>query len=135
MGTWGPGNFDSDNACEYLDQLLDQLIQNIEKIMTELAGENPFYAMEEYGDQIMMPALDVVLTLSRHYDERPHLESKQIELWRDTYLDIYDRSIHPSGVKPDFDQLPEDDYSKQRRLIIMDTFNQLKAIALKREKL
>lgn len=34
MGTWGSGNFDSDSACEFLDDYIVDLVEKIRNIIS-----------------------------------------------------------------------------------------------------
>src|SRR5688572_29084486 len=78
MGTWGMGVFDSDNSREFLDSLVEELVAKICKLLP-LAMSYDFLL---YGEQAIIPAIDILLTLSSHYRIWLRIESSEAKSWK-----------------------------------------------------
>ena len=117
MGTWGAGNFDSDAAAEYLDELLRQMISIIESY----AGSEPEQPCDfEDLEEKLMPSVDIMTTLIQHYRHASAVELPQIQAWRRNVLAIYDQTIDDVG--------PKERFKTQRRIVIQNTFDKLEVL-------
>jgi hypothetical protein len=119
MGTWGAGNFDSDDACEFMDETLRKFHKIIEDCLLPENFESFF--LEAFGEYTLMPAIDVIITLCEHYDISPQLEVEKIKGWKELYLRVYDETVDTFG--------PKADWKINRRKVIEVTFNKLEALA------
>lgn len=117
MGTWGPGNLDSDNAMEFLDLTLLDLVRTVRTCIASERLKTADWFFERFGETQLMPAIDVLLTLVEHYKADPSLDIEEVKGWKMTYLNIFDQVI---------DQFtPKTEYKAKRRQIIVDTFERL----------
>ena len=122
MGTWGVGNFDDDDARNFLDSLIRQLKESIEASLIPDNLKQPSF-LEKYGDSKVVPAIDIICTLCEHYDNPPSLELATVENWREIYLQVYDDMVGSYGT--------ELEYEKERRKAVADTFERLEEIVKK----
>ena len=119
MGTWGPGNFDSDWALDYLGHLTDGLERYIQSILDhQPQGPGDYYqaSLDELGESRLMPSVAILITLHETFGggvPRP----ETVAGWRDRYLRIYDAEIDQLAPGPGF--------KEQRRQVIADTFARL----------
>jgi hypothetical protein len=121
MGTWGEGNFDKDDAFEFLEIMLDDLIRTIRTCLSSRRTANYHWFYENYGEARLMPAVDMLITLTKHYGTSvSELETHEITEWKMTYLRIFDAVIG--------DYAPND-YRTKRREVIVATFDELLAMA------
>ena len=126
MGTWGPGNFDDDTVADGLSEITDDLIA---KIAESFADEDDDTELQpdEWGGS-MVPAWLELLTdigsagrVGATFPPRATLEA-----WRDRYIRVWDDYI---------DELePDEDYRKDRRQVILSTFDRAVALAHEREQ-
>jgi hypothetical protein len=118
MGTWGAGNFDSDDAREYLDSVMKQMVSLIENYLgTKPTQECDFDALEGK----LLPSVDILITLSKHYQEPLNVELKTVQQWRKRILVIYDETIDTLD--------PKDDFKIDKRRTVEDTFQELEELA------
>jgi hypothetical protein len=122
MGTWGPGNFESDGACDYRDDFVQQLFKTIEACLAPNYRQH--FDIVRDGEEKLMASLDMLIVLCKAYDISPHIfdiESDVISGWKETYLRLYDEKIDDYDPKPN--------YKVERRTVIASTFDKLEEIA------
>lgn len=112
MGTWGPGNFENDGACDYRDQLLYQLIDKIEECFQSEDG----YALDEGGESELMPSIEILALLCEYCNAHPPKE-ETVTSWKERYLTLYDEDIESLA--------PDPRYRAARRKVIEVTFQRL----------
>lgn len=125
MGTWGAGNFENDCAAEHVQELCSGLIAQIEKAVADPELLEP----GEYHSQVMMANIEILACLSEglgrfEYGSIPDMlypvfipPSNTVEQWKTVYLNVWDNFI---------DRLePKADYRKQRRDVLVDSFDRL----------
>ncbi len=114
MGTWGPGNFDSDDAREYLDIVAKSLVDQIEAGFS--FKDKPENFLARYGEYLVMPAIDIYTTLCEKYVSY-RVDAEMAQRWRRDYLQAFDadKSVNPADFKP------------ERRQAIVETFDRLDA--------
>ncbi len=116
MGTWAEGNFDNDEAQDYLGDLIDQFTETI----NETLDDEHRSRLDEEGEAVIMPSVELIALLAERYHMAPP-ELATIHDWRDRYLAIYDAQI---------DELdPQGDYKTKRRKTIEKTFQWLVGLA------
>jgi hypothetical protein len=123
MGTWGAGNFESDESLSYLDELIAQLVERIETCLSSLehpSERDEFSGSLDCGEERLMPSVDIICLLCEHYEEPPNIEIDQVIRWRDQYLAACDEHIDDYGPKPE--------YKRERRQVIIETFEKLQGI-------
>lgn len=125
MVTWGAGNLDSDDAGEYLDSLMKQLVKTIEAC---LGGKYVMYPSDDdddilgaCGESMLMPSVDILALLCENYAVPLPVTEVVVQGWKDQYLRIFDRHINRYGIKPDF--------KVRRRRVIETTFDRLLGLA------
>jgi hypothetical protein len=108
MGTWGPGNFDNDNAGD-------------------LSCDVSKFVLKELFDLVYVEDLDIVmgvlaiqLALQKHCGA-PAMEADRVGQIRDQVLKVYDDQI--DGLKP------KPEYKAARRKAIVETFAELVSLA------
>lgn len=129
MGTWGAGNFENDDAAEYLIGLCKLLVEQIRSILAQPQLLQP----DETDSDVMMANVEILAVLGSNIgktsnDEIGHLTfpfplpgSEEVERWKHDYLEVWDGYIDQLG--------PSEDYKKRRRRIIVDTFDHLIAVS------
>jgi hypothetical protein len=113
MGTWGPGNFDSDSACGLIGTFVRQVVGRIGRLFRSKKLDI-FRAEDE-----LMPWVAVLLAVCERckgQPPRPHV----IAAWKRQYLDLFDAEIQDIAL---------DEYIPQRRKVIKVTFDKLERIA------
>lgn len=115
MGVWGAGNFDNDMAGEFLDDVTLQLVKNIEDAVA-LHNQNNL-DLDEHFDGLVMPSIDVLVTLCTHYQVSPMVDETKIREWKSLFMSYYDVTIDQYGAK--------EPYKQNRRKVIDDTFDKL----------
>lgn len=114
MGTWAAGNFDNDQALDYMGELMDQLTKTVIGSFEKPAG------LEDGGEAELMPSVAVIKILSEECGAAPP-KPNEVEDWRSKYLAIYDAEIDGLGAKSD--------YKIDRRKVIDETFADLIKVA------
>ncbi|MBC7814636.1 MAG: DUF4259 domain-containing protein [Burkholderiales bacterium] len=115
MGTWGLGNFESDNAEEYLDTVMKRLVDEIKSHLSpEKLNEEDF--LEAYGEIIVIPAIDILASLQEQYRSYGYIDRVMVNDWKREYLQAYDRE----------DGMYSEEHTRERRAIIEATFERLR---------
>lgn len=118
MGTWGSGNFESDNAGAVLDDVHDYLIGTIvhglSQDLHEDLGENgesiePIYALV---------AVDILATLEEHLGMVAREGIDTVKKWRAKYLAILEADTSEIGSS-----IPN--YKERRRKVAEECFDRL----------
>ena len=112
MGTWAAGNFDNDNAGDYVYELVGGLVKQIESTVASESKMEP----DRSSSVIMMCNVELVWVLCRHLNMTPP-KAATVEEWKQKYLAVWEAYI---------DQLsPKAAYKQQRRAVLVQTFDQL----------
>ena len=129
MGTWGPGNFENDAAAEYLQELCQPMLDQIEAAVKEASLLEP----DEYDSEIMMCNIEILACWSEHLGRfsRSLIQDAlypcvlppptTVAEWHRIYLEVWDGYIDQIGPSPD--------YKRDRRSVIVDSFQRLERIA------
>jgi len=112
MGTWGIGNFDNDEAADYVNDLVDRLTAMVTVILTDKTRA----ALDEEGEAVVMPIVGILTLLCEQCGADPPDEGAIVR-WRDNYLQIFDNQID--------DLAPRGNFKAERRTIIAQTFERL----------
>ena len=124
MGTWGPGNFDSDEAVDYVSGLVDGFVDTVEQLFAQGRAD-----LDDQGEGKLMPTVEVISVLcdwcrsgapAIREVTPPHPEL--IRRWKQQYLEIYDDQI--DGL------LPSEGFAEERRAHIVGTFDRLEVLAM-----
>jgi len=123
MGTWGPGNFDSDTAADHLGEVTGNLIQEIENAFNE--GPSALEPDEYWGVAVLCN-----LELLRVIHEKKYLGSNlptldQLIKWKSIYLETWEQHIDELYPKPE--------YKIGRKQVLTSTFDSLISIVEKSE--
>jgi hypothetical protein len=116
MGTFAEHNFGNDGAMEYLALLTAKLVAAI----TEIMADPERMELDEDGESMLMPSVEVLALLCERYDAMPPRPST-VRQWGQKYLKTYDRCID------DFDF--EANFKVARRKVIEQTFRWLEGLA------
>jgi hypothetical protein len=116
MGTFAEHNFGNDGAMDYLAMLTAKLVATI----TEVMADEGRLALDEDGETLLMPSVDILALLCERYGAEPP-RPDTVRHWSATYLDLYDRTIHKLRPKPGF--------KAARRKVIEHTFRWLESLA------
>jgi hypothetical protein len=109
-------NFAQDGAMDYLALLTAKLVATI----TEILADPERLALDEDGESMLMPSVDILALLCERYNARPP-RSSTVQQWSQKYLQLYDRSINALHSDPD--------YKLGRRKAIEQTFRWLESLA------
>jgi hypothetical protein len=116
MGTFAEHNFGNDGALDYLAMLTAKLVATI----TEVLGDESRRALDEDGETLLMPSVEILALLCERYGAMPP-KPATVRHWCETYLDVYDREIDQLRPKPGF--------KAARRKVIDRTFRWLESLA------
>jgi hypothetical protein len=122
MGVWGAGNFQQDNALDFLWREVQlPLVRQIEKVLPD-----PACAQADDPDSgPIMAAVEVLAVLAEQVNAVPP-KPEEVTQWRDVFLPAWDRTS-------------DDVYFRiedvaARRQVILATFERLQALATKWHK-
>ena len=125
MGTWGPGNFDSDQALDRLDEVTRQLADDIGRVLADEnnpkrdAQGNALWSAadwDEEGESTLMPTVEMLCVLLETVGgHRP--DPDVVERWKAKKLAVFDAQAESMGARPGFLQ--------ERRRVIVETFDRL----------
>jgi hypothetical protein len=117
MAIRGTGNFDNDDAAEYVELLAAKLVATISEVHADRNRLRP----SEDGDGLFMPSVELLALLCERYAAPPPRPTT-IREWRDHYLAVFDRAKDPPGV--------DEAYRPARRKVIENTFRWLLGVAM-----
>ena len=123
MGTWGPGNFDSDDAVDYVSEVVRGFVGTVEQWFAQGRAN-----MEDQGEGRLMPTVEMISVLCDWCRGGPPAirmvappRPGVIRQWKQQYLEIYDEQIG--------DLLPREGFAPERRAHIVRTFDRLEVLA------
>ena len=118
MAVDGPGNFDSDRAHDYLTVLLMRMIRElVVYFSSDRLTEFPFREFP-VGEGVfdVMACIDILVTLSKHYDQFIPVHCSIAQKWAKIYLENYDElnrnNLYESNIIR----------ARERRAVIEKTF-------------
>lgn len=112
MGTWGPGNFESDAALDFVNEEVDR---HVAAIMAIFADEDRF-RLDEDAEGELIPRI-VLLTLLCVRCNGVLPEGVDVAAWKVRYLSMYDDQM--DGLEP------AEEYGPQRRAMVAAAFDEL----------
>jgi hypothetical protein len=122
MGTWGSGNFDSDDAVDYLSEVIRGFVDTVEQLFAQGRA-----SLDDQGEGRLMPTVEMISVLCDWCrgasairvvaPPRPGV----VWRWKQRYLEIYDEQID--------DLLPSEGFAPERRAHIVRTFDRLGVLA------
>ncbi len=123
MGTWGSGNFDDDTAADHLSELTDRLITEVTEAMS---GDPVGIEPDEYWGVAVPCNLELLhLIAQQRYVGARLPDPDTVTAWKARFLAVWDDSI--DGLEP------TPDHKKQRRAVLVRTFDQLAELARTRQ--
>jgi hypothetical protein len=126
MGTWDAGNFDNDSARDFLAVMMDRWISIIGEPPPE-ASQMELAPGLELIEGCVMPTAELLIATIERFEEAERVPTpKQVTGWSELALAAYDSEIE--GFDPD------EEYKRERRRVIADTFARLLAIAESHEQ-
>jgi hypothetical protein len=119
MGAWGTGNFEQDNALDFVWREVQQPL--LRKIWSMV--EKPVLAEADEPDSApIMASVELLALLTQHVNAVPP-KPEEVAIWKTTFLKAWDRTA--SDVYSKEEQLIE------RRSVITATFDRLENLAIK----
>jgi hypothetical protein len=115
MSTWAEGNFDNDLAAEILFEIVNRLIDAVQECLED---DNADLVC---GETVLMPAIDILLTLGRAYPAILNLtlQEQPVTEWKAKYLRLFEeQSDLPIG----------DIFRTERIAVITETFSNLEKL-------
>lgn len=116
MGTFAADNFGNDGAREYLALLTAKLVATI----TEIMAHKGRLALDEDGETMLMPSVELLALLCERYDAVPP-KPDAVQKWARKYLKVYDAGVEALGLDAEF--------KVARRKAIDNTFRWLQGLA------
>lgn len=116
MATFAEHNFGNDGAMEYLALQTAKLVATI----TEIAADPERLELDEDGESMLMPSVEILALLCERYDAMPP-KPGTVQQWSKKYLSMYDRSI--GSITSDAG------FKAARRKAIENTFRWLESLA------
>jgi hypothetical protein len=116
MRTWGEDNFANEGARDYLALLSAKLVATI----SEIYVDNERLALDEDGEAMFMPSVELLALLCERYGVEPPKPSSVLQ-WQEKYLQLYDRSIDKYSSDRRF--------RVERRKVIEKTFRWLMSLS------
>ncbi len=115
MGTWGPGNFESDQALD----LVGDFCREFEREISQAASKRNLGIDDFLND--VMPRIAVLAVLVDHC-LRIGPRVTVVRGWRERFIGLYDRGIDKLA--------PAEDFKAERRARILETFASLETHAI-----
>jgi len=117
MSVTGPGIFQSDSAYDYLYVLIHNLKDELVSFFSPRM-ESGFISddIDDFDGNIM-PCMDILITLSKHYEVTVAINRSDMQHWKKMAVELFDT------VADEF--YASEEFIKERRSIIENTFNQL----------
>ena len=116
MGSWGTGNFQNDDALDYLGEVMHSLIGKLEEVV-----EHPIRAeADEPSNFEVMAAVEIITVLCENLNAIPP-EPDLVSKCQETFLKSWGKSI--DGLDP------KSGFKEERREVIVASFEKLKTIA------
>ncbi|HEY7152724.1 MAG TPA: hypothetical protein VH575_02085 [Gemmataceae bacterium] len=116
MGTFAEHNFGNDGAMDYLALLTAKLVATI----TEIMADPERMELDEDGESMLMPSVEILALLCERYDARPP-RPPTVRQWSQKYLQMYKRCIDEACSDAGF--------KTARRKVIEHTFRWLEGLA------
>jgi hypothetical protein len=111
-------NFGNDGARAYLAMLAAKLVATV----TEILGGGERLDLDEDGESMFMPSVELLALLCERYDARPP-RPESVKHWAEKYLAVYDAQIDKQKPKV------KAEYKAGRRRAIENTFRWLEGLA------
>ena len=112
----GPGNFDSQEAMCSLDEWLDELVAEVEDILSSGDEADP----DRQGEGRLMPAVALIVASGEASGEMP-IDPDDVRRWRSQYLTRFQARGGRLFADPAA--------YEQRLQVIIDTFSRLEELA------
>ena len=112
MGTLGHDNFATDGARDYLSMLAAKLVATV----TEILRDDERLALDEDGEAMFMPSVELLALLCERYNATPP-KASLVAQWSERYLEMFDRTVA--------DYNPDPEFQAARRKTIETTFRWL----------
>ncbi|MBK8134251.1 MAG: hypothetical protein IPK52_00200 [Chloroflexi bacterium] len=126
MGTWGVGNFESDEAKDVLAVWIQKIVDEIQATF-QIEDELELYQL---GESHIVANTDILGTLHDHYHKYPDLDVETVRIWKDNYLTLFGQLFdEPSGIDS------EDEFFVKRKGVVKDTFARLERILQQNKEL
>src|ERR671938_1693382 len=109
-------NFGNPGARSYLEMLTAKLVATV----TEVLADPERAALDEDGESLLMPSVEVLALLCERYDAPPPRPAT-VRGWREKYLGVYDREVGRLKRPAEF--------KTARRKVIEQTFRWLEGLA------
>jgi hypothetical protein len=109
-------NFAHEGARDYLALLTAKLVATI----SEIAADEDRLALDEDGESMFMPSVEVLALLCERYGARPPKPAR-VRQWGEQYLEAFDATIDRFN--------PDPAYKAGRRKVIDHTFRWLESLA------
>ena len=109
-------NFGNPGARAYLEMLTAKLVATV----TEVLADPERAALDEDGESLLMPSVEVLALLCERYDAPPPRPAT-VRGWREKYLAVYDREVGRLKRPAEF--------KSARRRVIEQTFRWLEGLA------
>lgn len=123
MGIWGPGNFDSDDAVDYLSEVIRDFVDTVEQWFAQGRA-----SLDDQGEGRLMPTVEMISVLCDWCRGGPPAirvvappRPGVVQRWKQRYLEIYDAQIDAL--------LPREGFAPERRAHIVRTFDRLEVSA------
>mgnify|MGYP000554002380 CR=1 FL=1 len=117
MGTWGSENFENDQALDFLNKFIENILADITDGMVNLEKRQSISYADEYK---LIPLFDIYITICIKYDAIPSIDLDTLKGWQAQYLTFFDK---------DTTMYPET-FKQERREAIVNTFERLKSYIL-----
>jgi hypothetical protein len=95
MGIWGPGNFDSDDAVDYLSEVIRDFVDTVEQWFAQGRA-----SLDDQGEGRLMPTVEMISVLCDWCRGGPPAirvvappRPGEVQRWKQRYLEIYDAQI------------------------------------------
>lgn len=116
MATFAEHNLGNDGAMDYLAMLTAKLVATI----TEIMADPERLELDEDGESMLMPSVDILALLCERYDARPP-KPATVHQWSQKYLAAYDHGIDAVSSDAKF--------KTARRKVIEQTFRWLESLS------
>ena len=124
MGTWGAGIYENDSTRDYIDGIID----NISNAVRDIVKRD--YTLLHAGmpqSDLFMCYIDLLNAICSRHDLHTSLpDAEVVRKWKAKYMEVWEFTVGECD--------PAEDYRKERAIVLNESFDNLIALASKKNK-
>ena len=124
MGTWGAGIYENDSTRDYIDGIID----NISNAVRDIVKRD--YTLLHAGmpqSDLFMCYIDLLNAICSRHDLHTSLpDAEVVRKWKAKYMEVWELTVGECD--------PAEDYRRERAVVLNESFDNLIALASKKNK-